>query len=306
MVGTDPGSRRSRSGRWRPGLLAAPYLVGTGLLVAVPLVAALGLALTDYSGLVSPEFTGLDNLRRALSDPALGRALTATLLLVLLVVPLRLGLSLAAALLLYAPRRGVARAAVFLPSVLPDTAWALLWLWLLNPLYGPLAALIGPGSGFLTDPWPTRVGLAVMLALQIGEGFVVCLAARSMVAPSVYEAARAEGASRWYTTRRVTLPLMRPALIFLAARDVVLISTAVFVPILVLTGGGPRESTTTLPVYLYSQGFRYGDLGYATAVAVLVTVVSLSAALLVAAGSFTAVGRGRRRRSAGPASATPR
>lgn len=266
---------------WRPGLLALPYGVGLVVLVGLPLLAAGVLAFTDYHGFTAPTFVGWANLERAWSDPLVHQAARTTALLALFVVPARALLSVAAALLLSRPGRGVptARAAVFLPSVVPDTAWALLWLWLLNPQFGPLAAASGSGMGLLTEPWPTRLGLAAMLTLQLGEGFVVCLAARRALPSDVYEAAAVEGASTAYTLRRVTLPLMAPVVGLLAVRDVVLVATTTFVPVLLLTGGGPRESTLTLPLHLYLQGFRYGDLGYVSMLSLLLLLLTALALL---------------------------
>jgi multiple sugar transport system permease protein len=270
---------------WRPGRLAAPYVAGVTLLFVVPLIVTTALAFTEYHGLATPRFTGFDNLREASRDDALHRAALTTGLLVLVVVPLRLVLAVAASLALWGRGRGrgAGRTAVFLPSLVPDSAWAMVWLWLLNPLFGPVAAVFGEGTGLLTEPWPTRLGIALMLAFQIGESFVVCLAARSLIPHSAYEAGLVEGASRWHITRRITLPLMSPAIGLLALRDVIVLSTAVFIPVLVVTSGGPRESTTTLPLYLYLQGFRYGDLGYVSAVALIVLV---AAALLTAAAAL--------------------
>ena len=241
-------------------------------------------------GYARPRFVGLDHVREALDDDALHRALRATGLLVALVVPTRLLLVLPLALLLAGPRpgrrsrltgrlaRGWGRVAAVAPSVVPESAWALLWLWLLNPVNGPVALALGQGTGLLTEPGPTRLGVAAMLALQLGESFIVLLAARAALPRAVMEAAAVEGASSSYVVRRVTLPLLAPVIGFLVLRDTVLVATAVFVPILVLTDGGPREATT-LPVLLYRQGFVYGDLGYVSAVSVLVL---LATALVVA------------------------
>lgn len=274
------------------GRLAAPYAVGLLLVVVVPLLAGAALGLTEFSGVERPEYVGLDQVRRALDDEALGRAVRTTLVLVALVVPTRLLLVLPLALLLAGPPpgrrsgragrvgRAWARTTVVAPSVVPETAWALLWLWLLNPVNGPVALALGQGTGLLTEPGPTRLGVAAMVALQLGESFVVLLAARAALPRSVLEAAAAEGASGLFVLRRVTLPLLAPVIGLLVLRDVLLVATAVFVPVLVLTDGGPRESTTTLPVLLYVQGFRYGDLGYTSAVSVLVLLVT---ALVVAA-----------------------
>lgn len=264
--------------------LAVPYLLGLGLLVLLPAGLAAALAFTEYYGFQAPEFTGLENLRRAVSDDQFWLSLGNAAVLTVMIVPVRLGLAFGCALLLHARRRGaaVARVAAYLPSVIPDVAWALLWLWLLNPVYGPIAmaahALGLPDLGLLTEPWATRMGIAAMLSLQLGESFVIALAARNMVPERFYEMAAVEGAAPWYAARRITLRLMAPLVALLAARDAILILQVTFVPVLLVTEGGPRYSTLTSPLYIYHRAFVYGELGYASALSL--TVLVLTAAVV--------------------------
>lgn len=260
--------------------LALPFLGGVLVLVALPAFAALALAFTDYSGVEGPRFNGIDNVTRLIRDEAFWRALGNSLVYVAVSVPVRVGLAVGCALLLARRTRGVriARAAVYLPTVIPDVAYALLWLWLLNPLYGPLA-LLGAGDA-LVEPWGARFALPLMAAFQIGEAFVVALAARRMVPAALYEAAELERASPWYVTRRVTLPLMAPVIGVLLLRDVVVALHTNFLPALILTDGGPRYATTYLSLYVYRTAFRYFRLGYASTIALAIFVLT-GAALYV-------------------------
>ena len=264
----------------RTSRLATPYLLGLALLVGLPAVAALGLAFTEFSGIESPRFIGFDNFERLAGDAAFRRSLGNSAIYVAISVPLRLAAATALALLLYRRGRGIgaARGAAYLPTVIPDAAYALLWLWFLNPLYGPLAAAIGSvgldSPGWLTEPWPARVGIAVMGAFQIGEGFVVALAARRAIPGQLHEAARVDGATPWFAFSRVTLPLMAPVLALLALRDVVFSLQANFVPALLVTDGGPRYATTYVPLYVYRTAFRYFRLGYASSIAVAMFVIT--------------------------------
>ena len=265
-------------------LLASPYLLGIAVLVAIPMVGAIALAFTDYSGIGPIEFNGLDNLRRLVDDAGFWRSLGNSLVFVVVSVPLRVGAAVAFALLLHRRRRGVTagRVVAFLPSVVPDAAYALLWLWLLNPLYGPLALAVGAAGGpdVLTSPWAARLAIPFMAAFQIGEAFIVALAARRTIPEDLYEAAVIEGASPAIVLRRVTLPLMAPVLGLLALRDVVLSFQINFVPALLVTEGGPRYATTYLPLYAYRQGFRYFRLGYASAMTLVLFVVTALAVYL--------------------------
>lgn len=156
--------------------LAWPFLLGSLLLVGAPVVIGGWLALSDYYSFAGPRFTGLDNLHRAAGDHLFWRSLATSAVIAVIAVPLRLALAMGAALVL-ARRRGpldsVGRVAAYLPSVIPDAAWALLWLWLLNPLYGPVPQLIRglglPAPGFLTEPWGARTALVLAVSFQIGE-----------------------------------------------------------------------------------------------------------------------------------------
>ena len=112
----------------------------------------------------------------------------------------------------------------------------------------------------------------MMGVFQIGEAFVIALAARRTIPAALYDAARVDGASGWFTLTRVTLPLMAPVLALLALRDVILTLQVNFVPALILTDGGPRYATTFLPMYVYRTAFRYFRLGYASTIALTMVV----------------------------------
>ncbi|MFP5298431.1 MAG: carbohydrate ABC transporter permease [Actinomycetota bacterium] len=253
----------------RSGFLALPFVAGLTLLLVVPALGAVVLALTDYSGVGDFSFVGLQNFERMLSDDGFWRSLANSGFHVMIAVPLRMAAVVGLALLLHRDRASgsFGRTGVFLPSVVPDAAYALLWLWLLNPLYGPLTALWPGDAGPLSGTWSARVSIAIMSVFQIGEGFVIALAARRALPRSLYDAASVDGARPWFVLRRITLPLMAPVLLLLTARDVVLALQMNFVPALMVTDGGPRLATTYLPLFAYRQAFRYFRLGYASTIA---------------------------------------
>ncbi|MGH2735381.1 MAG: carbohydrate ABC transporter permease [Actinomycetota bacterium] len=266
--------------RQSPTLLARPYLAALVLLMALPVIATVALAFTEYFGITAPRFIGLDNFVRMIGSDRFWTALANSFIYILIAVPLRLVAAVGAALLLHRRSTGVgaARAAVFLPTVVPDVAYALLWLWILNPIYGPLTLAfesLGVGAPeWLTDPWTARVSIAVMGVLQIGEGFVIALAVRRSIPERLYEAAAVDGASARFALAHITLPLMTPVIALLALRDAVLSFQTNFVPALLVTEGGPRFATFYLPLYVYREGFRYGRLGYAAAVTVTMFVLT--------------------------------
>lgn len=252
-------------------LLLLPYAAGIVLLVVIPALLAFGLAFFQYDGLSPPRWVGALNFRLAFTDELFALSVQNSLALVLLPVPLRVfGAFLVARLLQRGGRfLGWVRAAVYLPSVVPTAAFALAWLWILNPLYGPLnlllAALGLEGPGWLADPRWAKSGLALMSLWQIGEGFLVSLAALQDMPPQLEDAARIDGAGPWSLLRYITLPLVAPILLLLAFRDAILIFQDSFTSILLMTNGGPYYATYTLPLFVYEQGFDLLSFGTASA-----------------------------------------
>lgn len=269
--------------RLSSGALATPYLVGLGFLVGLPLIGGALLSLFEYSGIGPARFAGTGNYAEVIGDSRFWGSLGNSLVFAAISVPVRLTIAVALALLLARKSRGVAttRAIVYLPSVIPDAAYALLWLWLLNPVYGPIAALLQSAgvtsTGLLTDPWVTRIAIALMGAFQIGEAFVIALAARRIIPERLYEAAAVDGARPWYVVARVTLPLMAPLIGLLAVRDFILSFQTNFVPAVLITEGGPRYATTYLPLYIYRSAFSYLRLGYASAMSGVLLVLTAAA-----------------------------
>jgi multiple sugar transport system permease protein len=247
-------------------------LIGLGGLVFAPAAVTLWLAFTEYDLLRAPAWIGLDNFRELWHDDVFWTALGNSLSFVAWSVPIRLVGALALGLLLYRGFRGAAfpRTAVYLPTAVPDVAWALVWLWIFNPLYGPLNLtldrLSAPTPSWFTDPTAARWAVIVMTAFTLGEAFVVVLAVRAAVPRELYELAAVEGAGAWWMLTRITLPLLAPALALLLLRDVIFTFQLNFVPALILTGGGPPPyATTYLPLFVYREGFEYLRYGYAAA-----------------------------------------
>lgn len=258
--------------RLQLGVMLAPYVAGLAVLVVLPALAGFGLAFTDFDALRPPRFVGLANLREMLGDEVFRIAVGNSLFYIALAVPLRLGGALLTARLLLRPFRGVHafRAAVYLPTVIPDLAWSLVWLWILNPVYGPLnqaLALAGiEGPAWMAGQTSARFAIVLMMAWQIGEGFVICLAALQTVPRDLLDQAAIDGSSPWRAFRAVTLPAIAPVLLVLLARDTIFSFQANFVPALVVgRGGGPDYATTFLPMYVYTTAFGYLRFGYAAA-----------------------------------------
>jgi multiple sugar transport system permease protein len=242
-------------------LLLLPYALGILLLVVLPAALSFGLAFFRYDALSPPQWIGAVNFMLAYTDELFTLSLRNSLALIILPVPLRVFGSLLLARLLMGGGRwlGLFRSVVFLPSVIPAAAFALAWLWILNPLYGPVNQLlmaIGlPSPAWFADPRWAKPALALISLWQIGEGFLVSLAALQDVPAELEDAARIDGAGGWQLFWRVTLPIIAPILLLLTFRDAILTFESSFVSILLTTQGGPYYATFTLPQFIYEQGF---------------------------------------------------
>lgn len=257
-------------------LLLAPYLLGVVVLVVVPVALSLGLALTVYDGLSAPAWHGLGNFREVLDDPLFRIAVGNSLAFVALTVPMRVLIALALALLLGRARRGVNlyRVAVYVPTIVPGIAYALVWLWILNPRYGPLNRILTslglPAPAWLVDTSTALPAVALTALFQIGEGFVVLLAGLKAIPEECRHASALDGAGRLATLRYVTLPLMAPWLLLLTIRDIIVSAQSTFTPALVMTGGGPYYATLFVPLLMYETAFDRLRFGQGAAMTVIV------------------------------------
>lgn len=272
--------RRMRGQDARAALLLAPYVFGVVVLVVLPAAITFGLSVFRYDLLADPVWAAFDNFADLLDDPVFHRALTNSLIFVAFAVPLRLLGAVGLALLLHRSFKGAgaARTAVYLPTVVPDIAYALLWLFIFNPLYGPmnvtLRALGLPEPSWFTTDEAAMAAVVLMSCFTIGEGFIVALATRQELPEELYEIAAVEGSTPLHTFRRVTLPLMGPTLALLAFRDTAFSLQATFVPALVVTGGGPDRATTFLPLLIYDNAFENLRYGYAAAMTVTMFLIT--------------------------------
>ena len=289
------------SERRQLALMLAPYLAGLLVLVALPAAITFALAFAEYDLIGSPAWLGLGNFRELVGDEVFRIALGNSLVFALVAVPLRLLGALALALLLHRRFRasGTARTAAVLPTVVPEIAYGLLWLWLLNPLYGPINLVLGPAAAalgrqppqWLTHPNDARAAIVLMSLFTIGEGFVVLLVTRQGLPRELYELAAVEGAPPEVVLWRITLPLMAPVLLLLFLRDTIFSLQLSFVPALVVTDGGPPPyATTYLPLFVYRNAFEYLRYGYAAAA----TLVMFGLTLLVVLAQWRVLRRWRR------------
>ena len=272
----------------------APALAIIGGFFLLPVAAALALSFTDFdlyalASLDNLRFVGLDNYLLLLQTPLFWKALGNTLYFVAVGVPLSIGLSLCSALLLNSPlarAQAFFRTALFAPVVTTLVAVAVVWRYLFHTRYGlvneALATLAIDPVDWLGDPhWamPTIILLAVWK--NFGYNMVILLAGLQAIPRELYESARIDGATRLQLFRHVTLPGLGPLLSLVSVLTMAGYFQ-LFAEPYVMTEGGPLKSTLSVLYFMYEQGFKWWNLGVASAVAFLLfgLVFAASAGLL--------------------------
>jgi multiple sugar transport system permease protein len=281
--------RGKRRRKWTGWAFAAPFTVLFLVFALLPVVASLVMSVTDMraTDLRTPfavNFVGLDNYTRLFSDDLFVRSAVNTLVFVVVGVPLTIVAAMAAANGLNSGLirfRTMFRVGFYLPVVTSIVAIAVIWRFLLDPeagLVNNLLAQIGiTGPNWLGDTRTSLASIVVMAAWRnFGSLMVIFLAALQGIPNDLYEAARLDGAGRWAQFRRITLPLMRPALLF-GAVITGIGYLQLFEEPLVMTQGGPLSSTLSVSYHIYNQ-FGFGNYGYAAAASyvLFVAIVALS------------------------------
>jgi len=276
--------------------LLAPALAAIALFFALPVVGGLILSFTDFDlyAIADPgnaRFVGLANYVGLLRDPLFWKALGNTLLLVGLGVPLSMGVALAGALLVNSPLarlRAVYRTIFFAPVVTTLVAAAVVWRYLYHPRFGlinrALEACGLPTVDWLGNPRWAMVAITLMAVWRaFGYSLVIFVAGLQAIPGSLYEAARLDGAGGWQIFTRITLPQLRGTMFFVA-----ILTTVGFFQIFaepyVMTRGGPLNATLSIALLMYQQGFRWWNMGRASAIAFvlfgLILTVSVAQALV--------------------------
>ncbi len=268
-------------------LFASPVLAAIAAMLVLPVGLALLLGLTDYSiyalaDLKNLRFVGLANFTELLKTPLFWRALGNTALFAALGVPMAIGASLAAALLLHDATvrwKPLWRVALFAPYVTSVVATAIVWRFVLNTRFGLLNSALGAvGIGpvdWLGDPRASIPAILLFVTWKIfGYNMIVFTAALSAVPGELMEAARLDGASRWGRFRHVTLPAIGPTLLLAAVMSVAGF-LQLFAEPYVMTMGGPAQSTVTVLYFMFDEGFRWWNLGQASATALILFVLIL-------------------------------
>ena len=285
---TEPRRRRtSRLGRGEgraAWVLAIPFCLLFLAFTAWPVVQSLFMSFTDTKAKdlrnpFSVDIIGLGNYARALSDPIFLQSARNTAYFVVVGVPLTLGVALAAAVVLdkgITRFRGMFRLGFYTPVITSIVAVAVVWRFLLQQEFGLVNVVLGwvgiPGPNWLGDPTWSMPALILMATWRnFGTAMIIFLAGLQAVPYVLHEAAAIDGAGAWQRFRHITLPMLRPTMLFVS------VTTAIgylqfFEEPFVMTSGGPLNSTISMSMYTYSQ-FGFGNYGYASSVSYIIFVV---------------------------------
>jgi len=261
-------------------LFLLPNLAGFLLFLLGPAIGSFFIAMTDWALLDDPEFVGLRNFGRLLDDPRFWVTLRNTAYYVFVRVPLNIVISLVLAVLLNKNIRGrnFFRTLLFLPVVLSLVSVAVIWRPLV--LSDGVLNIALESVGISPIPWITSARYAmptiIMIGVwrEIGYFMVIFLAGLQAIPGHYYEAARIDGASGIQEFWRITVPLVSPTTFFIMVIAMIW-SFQIFDLTTVLTGGGPRNATNTLVMYIYQQGFQNFRMGYAAALGVVLFIIVL-------------------------------
>ncbi len=274
-------------------LYLIPGAIGFVLIVLIPQIANFFLSFTAWKGVGLPRWIGIQNYQRLITDDQFWGSMIHTLLFIIsmTIIPVLIGLVLAALLFDYVRDQfgerasALFRAGFYLPQILPVTAAGVLWIWILNPIGVINTVFKAIGLAPLAQNWIGDATWAlpavslVIVWIQVGYCLVVFMAGLSRIDPALYEAAELDGAGWWQRLFSITIPMLAPE-IFVVVLTTLIAALKVFAPIFVITASGP-DNATLVPSYLtYYHFFTTQRVGYAAAIAVVQTILTILLAVI--------------------------
>jgi multiple sugar transport system permease protein len=259
-------------------LFASPLILGVLLFWIGPMLYSLFLVVHDWNLIRPPRYVGLRNFERLFQDPLVRKSLGNTAFFTFIGVPLQLTVAFILALMLNQGIRGrsLYRTIYYIPAITPAVASAVVWTQILNPEFGVLNSILGLfGIGpikWLFDPTYAKPALILMSLWFVGPQMIVFLAGLQGVPQQLLEAAAIDGANAWRRFWHVTVPIVSPVILFNLIIGIIG-SFQVFTSAFVMTGGGPRDATLFLVLYIYRNAFQYFRMGYAATLAWVLFVI---------------------------------
>lgn len=272
-------------------LFILPFVVVFLTFNIYPVLRTLYLSFTQYKGFGEPIFTGIDNYTRVFKDTIFWKAFGNTLKIWGVNIVLQLGLAFLLTIIFSDMKYrikglGIFRALFYLPNLIAATSVAFLFKTLLDWQYGSLnqilvnTGIIKAGINWLGEPVTAQITVGVIGAwMWFGNSFIMLMAGVQGISTDYFEAAAIDGAGRWKTFGTITLPLLKPILLYVAITSLIGGLQIFDLPFLITDGiGKPGGSLNTAVMYLYNTAFRYGNVGYASAIAYVLFVIIVVAA----------------------------
>lgn len=283
-----PKKRRSRLGeKIVPYLFISPWILGFFFFTLGPLVFSLVMSFFDWPVVGERRFVGFDNYETMLfDDPLFWHSLGVTLRFAAIFVPLNIVLSLLLAVLLNQKvfGSGFFRTAFYLPSVISGVALVTIWAWIYSHEFGLLnfmLSLVGvKGPNWLGDPNWSLFSIIIASLWGLGGTMLILLTGLQSIPKELYEAARMSGVPGWAQLIHITIPMLSPMLLFTFITSIISAFQQLTIALL-LTGGGPRESTYFFAMYIYDNAFKYFEMGYAAANSWVMFLIVLALSMLV-------------------------
>ena len=258
--------------------LVLPALIGFLLFYALPTLRAIHISFTDWNLLREPRYIGWDNYARLLQDGKFWNGMKLSAYYVLLNIPLQTVLGLFLAVAMDRLTRSLfVKSVVLLPYLLSNVLVAMIWLWMLDPMLGSVNQLIA-SLGLERQPFFGGVDTALLTVAAVniwrhmGLVAMLFLAGLQNIPRHLYEAGALEGASEWQMFRHITLPLLRPVMVFVLVTSVTG-SFQIFDTIAVTTNGGPLDTTRVIVHYIVQNAFAFYKMGYASAMSMVLCAV---------------------------------
>ncbi|HDG62327.1 MAG TPA: sugar ABC transporter permease [Thermotoga sp.] len=272
-------------------LFIMPWIIGFAVFTAGPIIFSILLSFHEWHIFDEMKWIGLRNYTRLFQDPLFYQSLKVTFKYTAIAVPLSMITGLALALLLYPKVKGtsVFRTIFYIPSILPMVATATLWIWIYNPQYGLLNYLLskigikGPDWLYSTE-WVVPA-IAFMRVWTVGPTMIIYLAGLEDIPQVYWDAAKVDGANWWQRFRHITLPLLSPTTFFLLITNIIG-TLQTFTQAYIMGGGGqgfgaPANASLFYCLYLYQQGWSWFNMGYASAMSWILTIIILTLTLLI-------------------------
>lgn len=261
-------------------LFLLPVLLLLLLFYIIPTIMAFFVSMTDYSMLESPVWLGVGNYIKIIHDPVFLKSIVNTVLYSLIYIPGNIVLAFILALMLLQPfvkMKGTWLTALYLPRMTSMVVASFIWLWLYQPDYGLLNNLLSyigiPAQKWIYSSSAVLPSVAlVTIWKEVGYTTVLVIAGLEGIPKDFYDASEVDGATKWQTFWKITIPLLKPVLLLIIIRTTIE-SFRVFTQIFVMTKGGPANASTTIIHQIYQTGFEYMRLGEASAMSFILLLI---------------------------------